>query len=151
MHKSASNCPQQWSNRNDPLPQTHLSCHGDDTDLHGLRRGQATLPQSQICMVFCVHLQCDALGGNVAAQNWTTRCSFPIYIIALAAVAGKHHHGSTHKTHSPPGRGSRLFSPEAVARLIASLAPFCRSADSPYPLSASSYGPTAMDFKPTPL
>lgn len=32
--------------------------------------------------------QCDAINGSISPQPWTTRCSFPIYIIALAACAG---------------------------------------------------------------
>ena len=35
-----------------------------------------------------VLMQCDAVGGDIVPQNWKTRCSFPTYIIALAACAG---------------------------------------------------------------
>jgi hypothetical protein len=37
-----------------------------------------------------VRMQCDAVNGNVASETWKVRCSFPVYLIAMAATAGAH-------------------------------------------------------------
>lgn len=46
-------------------------------------------------------LQCDAISGNLRAQEWKLRTSFPVYVIALSASVGEasrlpsaeaHHH-----------------------------------------------------------
>ena len=33
-------------------------------------------------------VQCDAVNGNVTVTTWKVRCSFPVYLIAMAATAG---------------------------------------------------------------
>lgn len=35
--------------------------------------------------------QCDAVNGNVTVTTWKVRCSFPVYLIAMAATAGAAH------------------------------------------------------------
>lgn len=33
--------------------------------------------------------QCDGISGGIATQQWKIRCSFPVYVVALSAYAGR--------------------------------------------------------------
>ena len=43
---------------------------------------------SQATKVLHLPVQCDAINGNITVTTWKVRCSFPVYLIAMAATAG---------------------------------------------------------------